>query len=87
MGAVSEPLVPLVPVAHQAMSLSQALRQAAIDIPTDLPSGLHMRASVWQDGASMVVTVQARNLYGVVAWEQKYDGTGRRMTVGAGVTF
>jgi hypothetical protein len=71
----------------QAMSLSAALRQAAIDVPKDLPPGVHLAASVTAQEARVVVTVQARNAYGVVAWEHRYDGTGRRLSAGVGITF
>lgn len=87
--ATTEPATPIVaPRAPTlAMGLSAALRQAAIDVPKDLPAGVHLSASATATEARVLVTVQAKNAYGVVAWEQSYDGTGRRLTVGAGITF
>lgn len=85
-----EPQIPVVATPRPptlAMGLSAALRQAAIDVPKDLPPGVHLSASATAQDARVVVTVRAKNAYGVVAWEQSYDGTGRRLTVGAGITF
>jgi hypothetical protein len=86
--ADAEPLVPLVaPASVQAISLSAALRQASIDVPRDLPAGVHLTAHMGEQDARVVVTVAARNVYGVAVWEQRYDGTGRRLALGAGVTW
>lgn len=87
MSEPTEPVVPLLSPAQQAMAISQAMRQAAIDVPRDLPAGLHWAASVTRDEARVVVTVQAKNAYGYVAWEGRYDGTGRRLQIGGGITF
>lgn len=87
MADTTEPLVPLLASPPtQAMSLSAALRQASIDVPP-LPPGVHLSASITQESAQAVVTVRARNAYGVAVWEQRYDGSGKRLTVGAGITF
>ena len=81
------PLVPLLaPVPQQAMSLSAALRQAAIDMPP-MVDGFTVSASVTAEGAAFVARVQMRNVQGVLVWEQPYDGRGRRITAGVGVTF
>lgn len=87
MSETTEPAVPILGPSRQAMSLSAALRQAAIDLPRDLPPGVHLRAHYSEVGAEVVVTVKAENVYGVAAWESRYDGTGRRLTIGAGITF
>lgn len=87
MADTTEPLVPLVASPPtQAMSLRDALAAAERDMPP-LPPGVHLSTSFTQQGTQAVVTVSARNAYGIAVWEQRYDGSGKRLTVGAGVTF
>lgn len=84
---MTEPLVPIfAPAPYQAMGLSAALRQAAIDMPP-MPDGFTISASVTQEGATFIARVQIKNVQGVVVWEQPYDGRGRRITAGVGVRF
>lgn len=84
---MTDPLVPiLAPVPQQAMSLSAALRQAAIDMPP-MPDGFAMSATVTQQGATFVARIQVRNVQGAIVWEQPYDGQGRRITAGVGVRW
>jgi hypothetical protein len=85
----TEPAVPLLAAPpNQLMALSNALRQASIDIPKDLPPGIRF-AYVTEQGAggTLVVTVTAKNASAFVLWEQAYDGHGRRITVGGGIDF
>jgi hypothetical protein len=85
---MTEPLVPIgLPPAQQAMSISAAMRQAAVDA-AHLPPGVSF-GYVWEQGkgGAAILRVQARNVYGAVVWEQPYDGRGHRVTVGAGLLF
>lgn len=83
----TEPLVPiLAPVPTQAMALSAAMRQAAIDMPP-MPDGFTVSATMTGQGTTLVARVQIKNVQGVVVWEQPYDRQGRRLTVGVGVRF
>lgn len=67
---------------RQAMRLSAALRQAAIDLPRDLPPGVHLTATYAEhDDAQAVITVTAKDAYGAAMWEQRYDGSGRQISV------
>lgn len=81
-----EPAVPLLkPVAQQAMGLSSALRQAAIDVPA-LPPGHHLVGTVEPGAWGVAYVVRAKHVSGSVAWSQGYDGQGRRLTFGVSIT-
>lgn len=85
---MAEPLVPIgLPPAQQAMALSAAMRQAAIDA-AHLPPGIAF-GWVWEEGqgGAAVVRIQARNAFGQVVWEQPYNGRGHRVTLGGGLLF
>ena len=70
------------------MSLSMALRQAAIDIPANLPSGARFAYTYEQGkGGALTVVVKAKNVAGFVVWEQAYDHRGHRVTVGGAIDF
>lgn len=76
----------LTPTSRQAMTLSAAMRQAAIDMPP-MPDGATVSAQITGEGVLVVARVQVRDAHGYVVWEQPYDGRGRRITLGAGVRF
>lgn len=80
-GASLEPRVPIIDPARQAMAQATALRQAAADLPKDLPASVTIAA--WyaeREGVGASVVVQAKGLAGAVVWEQAYDGTGHRLS-------
>lgn len=83
-----EAAIPIgLPAAAQAMSISAAMRQAAVDA-AHLPAGVSF-AYTWEQGTggAAVLRVQARNMHGAIVWEQPYDGRGHRLTIGGGLTF
>lgn len=69
----------LTPPPNMLMALSQALRQAAIDVPKDLPEGARFATATARDTAGvLVVTVTAKDAHGDVVWTAGYDASGRR---------
>ncbi|MGV3515462.1 hypothetical protein [Luteitalea sp.] len=87
--STTEPLVPLLRASEEAMAVSNALRQAAIDA-AHLPPGVHFayeRTSLaGQAAQSFGVTVKAADAYGQVLWSRTYDKRGR-LYIGGGITF
>lgn len=84
-----EPLVPLLKASEEAMVVSQAMRQAAIDA-AHLPDGVHFgyeRTTLGgQKAHAFGVTVKAKDAFGQVVWERTYDKRGR-LYIGGGITF
>jgi hypothetical protein len=85
---MTDALVPIhVAVPRQAMSLSAAYRQAAIDASA-LPAGVHFSHELVEDqGKVSSVVIRVRDAYGAIVWEQPYDGRGKRLTVAGGIRF
>lgn len=79
--------VPLLSPSRQAMAISAAMRQAAIDAAS-APPGLSFGV-VWEEhaGIGAVVRVQGKNAYGEVVWEAPYNTRGQRITIGGGVRW
>lgn len=93
MSSDGEPLVGLTPFPNKLMSLSMAMRQAAIDVPKDLSPGVRF-GFAFEPGTkagAVHVTVKATDqVSGVVAWERTYDERGRaldRFGGGFAITF
>jgi hypothetical protein len=88
----TEPEVSLLAPPNQLMALSAALRQAAIDIPKDLPKGVRF-SYAFESGGGHAVTVVVKatdHVAGVVSWAQAYTASGRRVqrvTVAGAVDF
>lgn len=89
MADTTEPAVPLLKAAEEAMAVSNALRQAAIDA-AHLLDGVHFayeRTTLGGQAAhAFGVTVKAENVHGQVVWSRTYDKRGR-LYVGGGLTF
>ena len=69
----------LTPPPRRLMSVSMALRQAAIDIPPDLPPSARFAFATDQTPHGFVVTVVARTERGEPLWSQGYDAHGHRL--------
>ena len=88
MSETTEPLVPLLDPARELMAAAQALRQAAIDVPKDLPPGLRFSYTKAQgEAGELLVIVKAEDAFGAVHWRQPYNGRGHRVTVIGGIDF
>jgi hypothetical protein len=81
------PVVPILkPAPAQAMGLASAFRQAAIDMG-HLPPGHHVMGWAEQDvGGGVAYVIKAQHVSGMIAFSQRYDGTGRRLDVLVSIT-
>jgi len=79
--------VPLLSPSRQAMAISAAMRQAAIDA-ANAPPGLTFGA-VWaeDEGVGLHLRVQGKTAHGEVQWEMPYDTRGHRLSVGGGIRW